>query len=355
MEHETTYSRDALRRMISAISQSWRLRDATLVDSGHHNVYVLNLETEAGGQAAVLKATPDGASPTCNSEARMQAILNAHTDIPVPDVFGVVDDHDDLPAPFILQSQLPGRNYRRDVIQDLSPADVENLAYSTGRYLAELHALDAVDAYGFVSIESPETLTGERPSSDLDQIIVKDPRDSWKTYVNDSATQLVTALEDTRFADERDRIESATEQCADRIVGQFDPVVSRIDTAIDTLRLDPETSEITGIRDWEFCMAAPPAYDLVFVLHSLVDSFWSLLPTIPNHRETAEASLLSGYEEVGESQAIEQYHANKESYNLLVSLHSMLNFENWFDRVGIEGNRRNHAADQLRSRLYRFS
>jgi aminoglycoside phosphotransferase (APT) family kinase protein len=165
----------------------------------------------------------------------------------------------------------------------------------------------------------------------------------------------VAALEETRFADERGRVEPATEQCADRLVGQFDPVVARIDTAIDTLRLDPETSEITGILDWEFCMAAPPAYDLVFVLHSLVDSFWSLLPNTPNHRETAEASLLSGYEKDGESQAIKQYHANKGSYNLLVNLHSMLNFENWFDRVGIEGNRRDHAADQLRARLHRFS
>ena len=355
MKHDTTCSREELRRMTTAISPSWRIRDATSVDAADHIVYVLDLETETGEQHAVLKATPDGASPTCNSEARMQRILEAHTNIPVPDVFGVVDDHDALPAPFVLQSHLPGRNYRRDVIQSFSQSNVEALAYSTGRHLAELHSLEAVNAFGFISIECRETLTGGRPSSDLNQIVVDDPSDSWESYLADSTTELLAALEGTRFADERDRIEPATQQCAECIVGEFDPVVARIDSAIDDVLLDPETSEVTGMHDWEFCMAAAPTYDLVFVLHSLVDSFWSLLPTTPNYRETAEASLLSGYERDGEPQAIEQYHANKERYNLLVGLHSMLNFENWFDCVGIEGNRRNHAADQLRARLHRFN
>lgn len=270
-------------------------------------------------------------------------------------MYGVVDERDSLPAPFMLQSHLDGMNYRGDKIRDLSPGDVEQLARSTGHYLAELHSLDAVDGYGYVGIESSETLTGQRPSSDLEQIVVGDATDSWETYVDDSATQLVAALEDTRFADQQERIEPVAGRCAERLVGEFDPVIARIDSAIDNLMLDPEAYEVTGMLDWEFCVAAPPAYDLVFVVHSLVDGFWSLLPDTPDHRETAQTSLLAGYEEVGSSRAIEQFHANEECYNLLADLHSMRNFDDWFDLIGIDDERRSHAADQLRGRLRRYS
>jgi hypothetical protein len=106
---------------------------------------------------------------------------------------------------------------------------------------------------------------------------------------------------------------------------------------------------------WEFCVAATAAYDLVFVIHSLVDGFWSMLPDTPDHRETAQQSLLAGYEKSGSSRAIEQFHANKECYNLLVDLHSVINFDDWFDLIGIDDGRRDHAADQLRARLRRYS
>lgn len=351
MNFDRTLPTDTIRNIVHQIKPSWDVIDTTAAEHGHHIAYFLDIQTEAGEHRAVLKATPEGKSPVCDTEARMQAILDAHTNIPVPDVYGVVDEHDALPAPFMLQSQIAGMNYRGDIIRDLSPDDIEQLARSTGQYLANLHSLDAVDAYGNVGIEYAEPLTGQRPSSDPDQIVIGDATDSWETYVDDSATQLVDALEDTRFADEQTRVERVAEGCADRLVGEFDPVIARIDNGIDNLLLDHQTGEVTGMLDWEFCVAATPAYDLAFVLHSLVDGFWSLLPDTPNYRETAQQSLVAGYEEAGSSLAIEQYHANKECYNLLVDLHAMVNFDEWFDLMGIDDDRRDHAADQLRGRL----
>lgn len=107
--------------------------------------------------------------------------------------------------------------------------------------------------------------------------------------------------------------------------------------------------------DWEFCVAATAAYDLVFVVHSMVGGFWSMLPDTPAHRETAQASLLAGYEETGPSRAVEQFHANEKWYNLLANLHAMLNFDDWFDLIGINDERRDYAADQLRARLQRYN
>ena len=354
MNFDRTLPTDSITQAVQHIEPTWTVIDTNAAEHGHHIVYVLDVETGDGTRRAVLKATPDGKPPTCDTEARMQAVLAAHTRIPVPEVYGVVDEHGSLPAPFMLQSHLDGTNYRGDIITDLSPTAVETLARTTGRFLAELHSLDAVDAYGVVGIEAPETLTGQPPSSDLEQVVVTDPTTSWETYVGESATGLVAALEDTRFANERARIEPVAERCAATLVGDFDPVVGRIDSSVDNLLLDPETAAVTGELDWEFCVAATPAYDLAFVLHSLVHGFWSLLPDTPTLRATAEKGLLAGYEETGSSQVIEQYRANEERYNLLVDLHSMVNFEDWFDLVGIEGERREYAADQLRARLHRY-
>ena len=355
MNFDRTLSTDAIIKGVQLIEPTCDVVGATSAEHGHHIVYFLILATGDGKQRAVLKATPDGKSPVCGEEARMQAILDAHTAIPIPEVFGVVDSHDDLPAPFLLQSHLKGKNYRGDIIQSLSTSDVERLARSTGHYLAELHSLNAVDTFGTVGIESTETLTGQRPSSDLNQVVVGDATDSWESYVDDSATQLVAALEDTRFADERERIEPVAEVCAESLVGEFNPVITRIDHSIDNLLLNAETSEVTGMLDWEFCVAATAAYDLVFVVHSMVGGFWSMLPDTPAHRETAQASLLAGYEETGPSRAVEQFHANEKWYNLLANLHAMLNFDDWFDLIGINDERRDYAADQLRARLQRYN
>jgi aminoglycoside phosphotransferase (APT) family kinase protein len=185
MNFNRTLSTDAITKAVQLIEPTWEVVDATPAEHGHHIVYFLNLATEDSEQRAVFKATPNGKSPACGNEARMQAILNAHTAIPVPEIFGVVDEHDGLPSPFLLQSHLRGTNYRGDLIQELSTSDVEHLAHSTGHYLAELHSLNAVDAFGMVSIDFTETLTGQRPSSDVDQVVVDDATDSWESYVDD--------------------------------------------------------------------------------------------------------------------------------------------------------------------------
>jgi hypothetical protein len=102
MNFDRTLSTDAITKGVQLIEPTCDVVGATSAEHGHHIVYFLILATGDGKQRAVLKATPDGKSPVCGEEARMQAILDAHTAIPIPEVFGVVDSHDDLPAPFLL-------------------------------------------------------------------------------------------------------------------------------------------------------------------------------------------------------------------------------------------------------------
>lgn len=84
MNFDRTLSTDTITEAVQQIKPSWEVIDTTAADHGHHIVYFLDIQTEAGEQRAVLKATPEGKSPVCDKEARMQAILDVHTNIPIP-------------------------------------------------------------------------------------------------------------------------------------------------------------------------------------------------------------------------------------------------------------------------------
>jgi len=122
----------------------------------------LQVDTPAGTRRVVLEAGPDGDGDGVDLETRLQRILAEHTAIPVPTVFGAVDESgvDDLPTPFVCIAQVPGRAVERGAVGDLSGATVEGLARASGRYLAELHGLDAVDGFGFLAASDSPTSAG---------------------------------------------------------------------------------------------------------------------------------------------------------------------------------------------------
>jgi len=356
MTDDRTVPHETIAAMVRRIQPTWTVQDATPASDGHHDVYHLDVETgvtepttEAGRTRAVLKATPSENSPTCDDEARLLAILDAHTSLPVPRVRGVVDEDPDLPAPFFLSPTLPGANCSRTGLSGFSESSLRVLARSTGRHLARLHELDAVDAYGFVGVDATETLDGTRPSADLDQLSVPEPTESWPDYLAAESDRVLTALDGTRFADRRPELGAVLDARIDALSGGFEPVVARIDQSLDNVLLDPETGAVTGLLDWEFCLAATPAYDLAFVEHSLAGGHWRLLPGVPDYREPIRSGMLEGYREVGSPHVVEQFHENRECYALLAALHSMVNFEDWFDQVAadVPAREREAAAEAL--------
>lgn len=351
MNYDREISRDQIDRAVQIIEPSWRVAEATPAADGHHVVYHLDVETETGHRECVLKGTPPGKPPACGDEARMLAILDAYTSLPVPEVYGVIDERDGLPTPLFLASTLPGTNPSRTDVAGLSEAAFERIARSTGRHLADLHALEAVDAYGFVDVEAAETLDGARPCADLDRIAVADPVADWREYVASSAEEAVAGLEATRFADVESDVRPVLEARIDALSGEFEPVVARIDQSLDNSLVDPETDEVSGLLDWEFCVAATPAYDLAFVEHSLSDGIWSAVPGVPDYRETVRAGLLEGYHEAGDPRVLEQFHDNYGCYALLAEVHAMLNFDDWFDLIDAPDDQREAAAAGLRRRV----
>lgn len=68
------------------------------------------------------------------------------TSVPVPNVVGAVDDHDDLPTPFLVMDAADGTALGQRDVGALSDDALRRVARESGAFLADLHAVDVVDA-----------------------------------------------------------------------------------------------------------------------------------------------------------------------------------------------------------------
>ncbi|WP_440990721.1 phosphotransferase family protein [Haloarchaeobius baliensis] len=349
MNDDRTVDSETIQRMVQHVEPNWRVAAATPATAGQHIVYLLTVETPAGTRDCVLKATPDGKPATCDVEARMLAIVAEHTTVPVPAMFGAVDEHETLPAPFFLSSREPGADSDRTGLGDLSGDRVDALARSSGRQLASLHAMAAVDGYGYVDVEYDEPLSGGRPSADTDQLVVTDGADDWIDCLRASVEGVVGGLEETRFADLQTVVAPAVEAAIETVEDPDDPAVCRIDHSLDNVLVDRETGAVTSFLDWEFQFAGTPAYDLAFVERSLAGGTWSFTPDAPDQHERIRAALLDGYREAGSDVAADRFESNRDAYALLVDCHELFNFDAALDVFDVGVPDREAAADRLRA------
>lgn len=347
MQYDTTLSNAQLTQMLDSIDSSLTLREATEVETGHHIVYRLNVATSGDVETLFLKATPPEKPPTVHLEARLLAGIDANSDIPVPTVLGIVDEHETLPAPYALSSTVSGTAHSRLELPSVSDETLRELAYQSGQYLADLHAIDAVDGYGFLTHDGPP-LVGERPADDFSAVAVADPIDSWHDCLRNWAGGTMDQIEDTRFADVVPRAEPAVEAEVESVEGSFEPVLARIDQSIENVLV--EGDEIRAFIDWEFTIAATPAYDLSCVAWSLAGGPYQFADEVSDRRPLVREAVIAGYSERNGGAVVEQYHANRSCYELLSTLRSMVHLENWFELFDL-GNRIDDTAVALRAEL----
>lgn len=347
MQYDTGLPDAQLERILDSIEPDWTLRDATHVEGGVHIVYRLTAETGDGTETVYLKATPPEKPPTVHLDARLHAGIDANSDVPVPSVLGVVDEHADLPAPYAVLSTMPGTTRLRPELPSVSDEELRRIARQSGRYLAALHELDAVDAYGFLTHDGPP-LAGDRPASDFSTIAVTDPTDDWRDCLGTWAEGTLNRLRDTQFADVVSRAGPAVESGIEQLDGPFEPVLARIDHSVENVLV--EDGDVRAFIDWEFTLAATPAYDLQCVVWSLAGGPYRFSPAATERRPLVREAVLDGYRERAGADRIEQFHANRECYELLSTLRSMVHLEDWFELFGL-GDRTDDAAEQLRSEL----
>lgn len=326
---DRTLPRETIAQMLETIAPTWTLRDHELTDGGYLAVYRLSVDTDDGPRRVVLKTSPDGDGHGIDTEARLLRMLRAHTSIPVPDVYGAVDAHDDLPAPFYVMEHVHGQTVERTEMDTVSPATLERVARASGRYLAELHGLDAVDSYGYLTRDPATTLRGERPPAALDQLVVAERESSWPAQVRNWGDDALQKGEDSRFADLVGDLLPVLHDHVDDLQGPFDPVLCHVDNSLENVLHDPESGEITAMLDWAFTLAATPAYDLVLVEASLNGGQWRFVPSAPDNATLIRDALLDGYAQRGSPAVLDRLAANRDTYELLSLCRSMHLIDMW--------------------------
>lgn len=296
---DRTLAHDQLAAMVSQIRPDWHLREATLADSGWTALYHLALETPDGPRNCVLKASPFEDEPAgIDAEARIQAVVRAHTSIPVPEVLGAVDVYETLRTPYFLMEELPGEPIRMAEIGALSDATLRGVARESGRYLGQLHEVDAgLEAFGKgIDYEGDELLAGERPPADPTQLTVLDGYENWSDQLRAWFEEDLELLSDSRFSDLESRLRTELNCRLDALPEPEPPVLGRVDHGWFNLLVDRETGSLEGVVDWGSRFAVPPAFDLATVEHLLAGGWWIALPDVPDRRPLVREALLDGYE-----------------------------------------------------------
>lgn len=323
MTDDRSLPTDVLAETVRAIDPEWRLREATLAERGFTSVYRVAVETDGSVRDCVLKASPDGQRHGIDAEARLLAVLERHTGIPVPEVIGVVDDRDALPTPFFLMTAMPGEEIPYEETSRLSDRVLRRVSRTTGEHLGELHAIEAVDAFGTIDCPDAEALDGDRPTGDPRDLTVAEGFETWPDYLRAVGDRQLEGLADTRFGDMlprlrpwvRDRVAAATDA--------FPSVVGRIDHGVHNLLLDRETGDVRAVLDWGFALAVTPGYDVQCVEYVLGGAVLAAAPGHPDRRELVREAVRDGYESTAVAYPAEELSRYRSLYELLAIVRAM--------------------------------
>jgi hypothetical protein len=335
--------------MVGSIEPAAEVREIDAAERGFCSVYRVVVSGDGRTRERYLKASPDGQPWGIPVEARIQAVLDARTSIPVPGVFGVVDDHEALPTPFYLTDALPGAELPYEHVSRLEDGPLRRLARETGECLAELHSVPAVDGFGHVRHDGPE-LSGGRPDGDPAHLTVGTPRDDWPTYLRDRVDRALDRYADSRFSALTAELDRWFETGIEELEGPFEPVLGRNDHGLHNLLVDPETGAITAMLDWAYTLAVPAAFDFEFAVYLLGGAFLAGLPDVPDRRPLVRDAMLAGYRTEAPARAA-ALSTPEPLYEALAMVRIMNDFHRLDLPDGTEGAVMAHISGDARSLL----
>jgi aminoglycoside phosphotransferase (APT) family kinase protein len=330
-----------LEAMLRAVDPSLELRGASPAERGFCSVYRVTVDDGDRTRELYLKASPDGQPWAIPTEARLQAVLATRTSMPVPAVLGAVDDHDSLPTPFYLMEAMSGTNLAYERVGRLDGDALGRLASDTGRHLAALHGLSAVDAFGHVRHDGPR-LAGDQPVGDPATLTVGQPCESWPTYLRERVGAELERHADSRFAGLTPILRAFFDAGIEALEGPFEPALGRNDHGLHNLLVEPDTGAVTAMLDWGYTLAVPPAFDVAFAVYLYGGSFLAGLPEVRDRRALVRSALVSGYREVAPERAGVAA-AAEPVYEALAAVRIM----NDFEKLTLPDGREAAVADRI--------
>lgn len=334
-------SDSTLESVLRTVTPAWDLREAAPTDRGFCSVYRIEAVGAGTTRELYLKASPDGREWGIPTEARLQAVLEAHTAIPVPPVLGVTDESETLPTPHYLMAALPGESLAYERVGQLGDDALGRLARETGEYLAELHSITTLDGFGGVRHDGP-ALTGGRPDGDLERLTVRDPFENWSSYLREYVDRELDRHTTSRFSELTPELKRWFSRRIDELEGPFEPVLGRNDHGLHNLLLDPESGEITAMLDWGYTLAVPARFDFEFAVYLYSGAFLAGLPDVRDRRPLVRESMSSGYRTVA-PECADVFATTTPLYEAT----AMLRIMNDFDRLALPDGTETTVRDRI--------
>lgn len=273
---DATLPDDAVRGMVAALTDGWRVTGIERSAHGTDFVASLDVETPGGARGVVLKATTADLvpAPVARAEPRLLELVGRETPIPVPAVHGYRDAHPEYPAPFYLMDHVDGANYEDDPTA-LGPAARERVVREAGRNLAALHELGPLEACGRVGV-----VDGQLAVMDpADHPSYGDYREAFLAHTGDALDALLDggyfperAEKPERFADLVPGVRAFLTEAVPALPEPAPPTYCHQDYRYGNLLVDPESGETRAVLDWANLGAADPAYNIASAESLLFDA-----------------------------------------------------------------------------------
>ncbi len=311
---------ETVTEMVRVFLSEWTVLDVMQATDGTDAVFAVTAETANARRQCFLKASAFVDAPAFRAEPRVLDLVGRRTDIPVPDVLGYVDDHDDLPAPFFLMERAPGEQISGPEL--LSDAALERTARDAGRHLGELHAVESFDGFG-----------GLRASHDADRdptvgdLVVADPAEDWPSSLRRPAEDAFERIADTRFSDMLGDLRAGLDTHLDAVPTDPDPSLLHADYRFGNLLVDPESGGVRTVLDWGNPSTGHGEYDLVATEQHLCER----LPLDADRRRLVRDALEAGYDEANDLARDDGFEDVRRAYRFVTQLWPLAWFDLWYD------------------------
>lgn len=316
---DTAFDRADVCEAVAAFDASWRVESVTPAEDGHLPVFHVSVAGEGAPGDCVLKAAPDDGDHAIATEAALLVAIGDLTGIPVPTVYGYAAG-DAARAECLLMAEAAGTRIPSKNLVGLTDSTVERLAADAGRYLAALHRLDVVDAFGKVDVDYSDRSTSSASAlanaATVSGLQGSTPRDDWPSVLGSWLETTCSYLDETEFAALEPDIERGLAAGLSDLSGPFEAAVGRIDHGLHNLLVDPQTGSTATVLDWGFTLAVPPAYDLACVEANLALGPWAVHPATPDRETAIREALRDAYATHGDPDVLERLRDHHDVYEL---------------------------------------
>jgi aminoglycoside phosphotransferase (APT) family kinase protein len=327
------FSEATVRKQVAVVDPTVTVETVETVERGRSAVFAVTVRRDGETADWFLKLAPDGEDGGIPADARLTALLGDRTDVPVPAVHGVVDDHPDLPTPYAVTGAVEGQALDYAEVGWLSDDAVRRLARETGAALGQLHAIDAVESFGLVRPADDRSYTGERPAGGVADLAVAGT-DSWTDWLGSWLDRELDRHADSRFGDltpdlrswADSRLSAGGDSDREGIGEPERPVLGRNDHGLHNLLLDPETGEMRAMLDWAYTLAVAPAFDLHYAEYIYGGRYLAGIEGLSDRQSLVREALLAGYRAVA-PERVERVVEPRPLYDLLASMRVMIDFD----------------------------